>query len=421
MMAVARCAAIAAMLALVAACSKSPEKQPPAPEDKGSGVEAPPARRDTTGWYRAVLGEKQGTVVPFFLELTKEEAIIATGADRWRAKVTSAPPNLVAKFEVLHTQIEATAGADGVLEGVWKASSKSWGQGSLSFRAEPIAAPDPKLRFPQSPGPDPSGTWKVQLTKEDELARLVIARAESGEVTGTIEFQTGNKALLAGNQDGKTIRMSAFDGSSPYLIVAELDDAATTFAGSWTAGHTFAWKEQLSGEKTDFAFQIDTRLVGNRPKLAVPQLAKPPYAGNPVIVELGGSWCPACGSASEKLRELSQKYAKDGLQVLMLAYEFTDETEYNQRQAALFKEKYKIPWEVVAIDGGLDKYHDILPKELESIDASGFPITIFVARDGGIEGFHAGFPPKSWGALHEHTVAEYDRLAAKIAASPKRR
>jgi len=55
---------------------------------------------------------------------------------------------------------------------------------------------------------------------------------------------------------------------------------------------------------------------------------------------------------------------------------------------------------------------------LENIDTSAFPITVFVRRDGTIEGFHSSFPADKWGPLYEHTVAAHDRPAAAIVAKP---
>ncbi|MEO8699425.1 MAG: TlpA disulfide reductase family protein [Kofleriaceae bacterium] len=373
-------------------------------------------------WYLASVGDAQGTAIPFFLQLPSQiggEALVATGPDRVRAKLTARSPKIVVEFDILHTKIEATPGADGALAGTWSSTSGSWGASSLSFRAKPVAAPDPVLRFPGAPGPDVTGVWKVQLTKPGELGKLVIARGEGNAITATFAFYTGNLAFVAGNQDGRTIRLSAFDGSSPYLLVGELDAKGDRFTGTWTAGQALAWTEKLTAQRApSFMLEIQTKLAAARPKLKLPLLDQAPYANHPVIVELGGSWCPACGHASGKLRELREKYASQDLQVVTLAYEFTDDTVYNKQQADGFKAKFKIPWEVIPIDGGLDKYNEILPPEISNIDASGFPITVFVARDGGIEGFHSGFPPEKWGVLHGEALADYDRLTSKIIASP---
>jgi thiol-disulfide isomerase/thioredoxin len=405
-------------------CSKkeaAPQPQPGSGTAQASGAGSAPAPvAEGSTWYRATLGADKGTPIPFFLEVPAkgDEAFIVTGPDRVRATLVSRPPKLDLAFEIYRTKIVAAARADGVLEGSFESTSGSWGKATLGFAAEPIAKPDPALRFPAAAGgPDPVGVWKLALP--DQGGKLVLARGAGSEVTGHILFQSGNQAFLSGSQEGKTVRLSAFDGTSPYLLVIDLDDAGKQLTGNWTAGQDLAWKDKITGERSaDFTLELKAKLASARPKLKLPQLAKPPYAGKPVIVELGGSWCAACGHAAAKLHALKDKYAKDGLEVLMLLYEFTDDTAYNKAQAELFKTKYNVTWEVVPIDGDLEKYNDILPTELQNIDASGFPITIFVARDGGIEGFHSAFPPESWGAPHAHAIAEYDRLTAKIVASP---
>ena len=394
-------------LVAIAACSKAQPQPEPQP--------TPPAVA-TTRWYRALIGEKQGVAVPFFLEIPDDgDAVIVNGPDRVRAHVQTRPPQLAIVFEMFHTKILATGALDGSLDGTWASTSKSWGVASLSFHATPIVGPDPALRFPSSPGPDPTGTWKLQLTKPGELAKLVLVRGTGDELSGTLAFQTGNLAFVAGNQQGTTVRLSAFEGQSPYLVVATLDVTGTKLTGSWVAGQALDWKETLVGTKTGgFALALPTKLAHPNSKLSRDELTREPYRGHPVIVELGGSWCPACGHAVTELRDLIAKYPD--LRVLTLAYEFTDDHRYNAEQAAAFKAKYNVPWEVVAVDGGLDKYNEILPPELDAVDASGFPIAIFIHRDRTIEAFHSGFPSETWGPLHHEAIAAYDNLAAKIVA-----
>lgn len=404
----------------IAGCSKS-TREPPAPASGSAGSAVPAAVPTAAEWYRVVIGEKQGTAIPVFLHIppTGAEAFVATGPERIRAKLVSRPPALALEFEIFRTRITATAGAGGALDGTFESSSGSWGAASLSFRAEPVAKPDPTLRFPAAPGgPDAAGVWKLAFP--DQGGKLTIKHGEGVELTASLAFQTGNLALMAGSQEGRTVRLSAFDGAAPFMFVGELDEAGKALTGTWTAGQALAWKEAVTGERTeDFTLEIQTRLASKRPKLAIPQVARAPYVGKPLIVELGGSWCPACGHASGKLKELQTRYAADGLQVVTLSYEFTEDPAYNKTQADAFKAKYAIPWEVIPVDGDLDRYNEILPPGLEGIDASGFPITIFVAADGGIEGFHSGFPPAAWSDLHAAAIADYDRLAARIVAPRK--
>jgi thiol-disulfide isomerase/thioredoxin len=422
------CLAIAMLFVACSKADKDKKTPGPQPDPKVTvPTPTPPPEKPAPEWYRAEIGGKQGTAIPFFIQIpsTGDDAFVANGPDRVKAKLVSRPPKAVIEFDILHTKIEATADDKGNLDGTWASSAKAfdahWSNASLSFHAEPVAGPDPTLRLPGSPGTvDPVGVWKVGLTDPKESGKLTISRGVGNEITATFAFSTGNIAFLAGNQDGKTIRLSAFEGASPYLLVADLDDAGKTFTGRFIAGQALDWKEDLHATKTgDFVLQVQTHLTAKRPKLKVPELEQAPYKGNPVIVELGGSWCPACGNASVKLRELKEKYAKDGLQVLTFAYEFSDDHDYNVAQAAQFKSKYGITWDVIPIDGGLEKYLEILPKELDAIDASGFPLTLFVARDGGIEGFHNGFPPEKWGELHQKAVDDYDRMTAKIVGTAK--
>ena len=72
-------------------------------------------------------------------------------------------------------------------------------------------------------------------------------------------FQAGNLAFISGNQDGKTIRLSAFDGQSPYLFVATLDATGAKLTGSWVAG------QALEG----YATWLQSRRAGMGPLVPV--------------------------------------------------------------------------------------------------------------------------------------------------------
>lgn len=377
---------------------------------KSSEAPAPTPTGPDSVWYRAEIGRRQGSPVPFFMQVSStEDVLLVSGPARVHARVTARNPKLQITFDVLHTRIEAALNARNAYDGVWIVRSPTLGNSTLSFQAEPVPAPDPQRRFPSKPGPDATGVWKVDLTKPGDTAKLTIARGTAAnEITGTLAMQTGNVVFVSGNQDGNTLRMSSFDGGSPYLLVLTLDDGAKSLTGVFTAGSALDWEEQLRATRTEFTLEKHIKVAGEHPKLEVAALAKPPYIGKPMIVELSGSWCPACGHAPALLRKLRDRYAAQGLQIVTLDYEFTDDHDYNQEAAETFKTKHEVPWEVIPVDG------DRLPNVLEGAEAAGFPIAIFVSAKGTVEGLHNGFPSEDWGAAYDKTVAEFDELTARI-------
>jgi thiol-disulfide isomerase/thioredoxin len=226
-------------------------------------------------------------------------------------------------------------------------------------------------------------------------------------------FPTGNVVYLAGNGRGKEIRLSSLIGLSIYSISAEVDAKKKTLTGKWVSGPHLAWRETFKASRTsDFDVEVSVKTAKRDQTLSMPQLAG--YAGKPLIVEVGGSWCDACKHAAEALRDIYGRYHDRGLEIVSLTYEFTDDTAYNKRQAETFKKTYQIPWEVISVDGDTEKAWEVIPQGIEGVDASAFPLTLFVRRDGTIHAIHASFAGPENAKEHKRWVEEYERGAAAI-------
>ncbi len=50
-----------------------------------------------------------------------------------------------------------------------------------------------------------------------------------------------------------------------------------------------------------------------------------------VIVDIMGTWCPNCHDEEPLLVDLYNRYHKDGLEIVGLAYEYTDDAAQNAR------------------------------------------------------------------------------------------
>ena len=110
----------------------------------------------------------------------------------------------------------------------------------------------------------------------------------------------------------------------------------------------------------------------------------------------------------------TRRFHADGLEIVTLAYEFTDDSAYNRSRAKLYKQQHGVPWDVIAVDGGVDKAGEILPSALTEVEVSGFPIALFIDRKFDLRGVRAGFPNPSASAEHALAVDGYERLAQQI-------
>jgi thiol-disulfide isomerase/thioredoxin len=411
-----------ALLLAPAACKRSSDAEP---NEERAEPAASDSKDDDGRWYRAVLsdGDAGADEIPFYLLLPRSgtgAAIVKNGPQRleaearWDGSSDIAGSSVTITNEILHTTIRADS--DGaVLRGQLQTRSKTWGDASLELVAEPVNEPDPRRLF-AAPGSgetaaDAGGVWRVEFLDGSGDAKLELEQ-DGSALTGTIHFQTGNFVLLAGNVFGDRAALSAFDGSSPYLMTLELH--GDELDGHWIAGPQLAWREDFDatrGEDFDWKPKIGSGILPATLKL--PQLDDPRYDDKAVIVELAGSWCATCQYAAPVMVELYDRLESEGLEILTLLYEFTSDEAYNHRQAEVFKREYGLAWEVVPVHGGLEDYAELMPPGLEAVNAAGFPIAIFLDRDRRIRGIHAGFPSPATEA-HGEAVAEYQRLAEQI-------
>jgi len=439
-------AVVASMLS-VQACAKSSENgsDPGASDPKATESGTPPKTSDpaasvasgkpTEGatpsdppassgqWYRAVLAAEKLPEIPLFLQLPAQGASgtgkMVNGAQESELDASWSGKDLTIDFPLIHAAINAVVDEKGGLSGSWQVKSRSWGEAMVPFRAAPIDSPAPETRFDEKslPGkPIDLGVgptvWRARFP-DSGVAKIEMEQVTPGVFNATVLFPTGNVVYLSGNGRGREIRLSALIGVSIYLVVGELDAAGKTLTGKWIAGPNLAWREKFKATRAaDFDVKVTVKTAKRDQVISMPQLAA--YKGKPLIVEVGGSWCDACKHAAAALRDIYGRYHSRGLEVVSLTYEFTDDTEYNKRQAESFKKTYDLPWEVISVDGSVEKAWEVIPQGIEGIDASGFPITLFVNRDGTIHAVHASFAGPENPKQHRRWLAEYERQAVAI-------
>jgi thiol-disulfide isomerase/thioredoxin len=435
-------AVLLGLIGLVPACSKSSSESPPEsspPSARASGTEGsqagrePPSRRAGTAtasteapaarWYRGVFAPADTAEMPFFFELpaqgTRGAGRVVNGDNEIEFEASWSGNDVAIRFPLFHTAIHATAGSGGKLSGAWKMDSKSWGSIEIPFRADPVERPAPESRFDAKSLPgepidlgEKTTVWRARFS-ESGVVKITLRQPSPGVFTATVQFPSGNLVYLAGNGRGKGIRLSALSPQSMIFLTAKLGRDGRKLAGKWITGPKLEWREDMTAERTrDFEVEMTLRTAKRGQLLSMPQLAR--YLGKPLIVEIGGSWCDTCKHAAVALKEIYSRHRDRGLEVVTLTYEFTDDSAYNRRQAEAFKANYGLPWEVIPVDGSAENAWEIIPKGIEGVDASGFPITLFVNRDGAIHALHASFAGPENPEENRRHVELYERHAAAI-------
>jgi thiol-disulfide isomerase/thioredoxin len=385
--------------------SPSPERVAPAP----------------VGLWHAELVPTEGHEVFFDIRIvTKGPALSATllnGASEspftsavWDgSRLTLAIANYDAKLE---------AGLrDGKLEGRYTRVVAA-GLAEVPFRATRVARP----ALPKPKG-DASieGSWGVEMTEPRRTEKLTgIFRQRGADVTGTLLSTTGDYGALHGTFDGERLILAVFDGVHVYRFDAEmLPDG--TLAGdyrsrvnppvSWTAkrlapaaadaflpGSFDIVKPKDPAAPYVVAFpDVDGRMVST---------ADPRFANRPMIVSFMGTWCPNCADEAPFLRDLAAKYGSKGLDVVSLAFEYTNDLERNRRQVKRFIERFATPYTILLAGTVADAPNSSAMAPL--VGWQGYPTTIFLDRRHRVVKIHSGFDGPATGERFTRLKKEID-------------
>ena len=370
-------------------------------------------------WYRFVAKIDDLGDVPFIVGVhhDRPEGWIVSAGERLPLVVVQRSP-LVLRIPVRGVELRlAPDGAGGRLRGQWLVAY--YFKRDFDIVAEPIAGPQPERLFPDGDPPtlDLAGTWRIDI-KEFGVGRAIFRQDAHGIIGGTIiPPEVGDLRYLTGRVTGDRARLSAFDGIHGFFIDLIAQDGGRKLTGHWVIAGIGDFPFTATREDAPAThLSVGAHLAQGKTRIALPALDRPPYVGNPVIVDYFGSWCPVCLDLTPELVRLRREHAAAGLQVLSIALEPVGDEAETRRRLDEFRTAFGVTWpfEVRFTD---DFVGAISP---EILDASGFPVTIFLRRDHTVAAIHTGFVSRAAGAEHAAVVKQFDQLTADLVAPPPR-
>ena len=369
-------------------------------------------------WYRVEATIDDLGKVPFVIGVSREhpDGWIRNGDERLPLVVVQRSP-LVLRIPVRGAQLEfGPEGPGGVLTGHWRV--KYFFKRDFDIVAEPIVAPRIDLVFPGEAAPtsDLSGTWKISV-EEFGVGRARFHQDAHGNIGGTIiPPEVGDLRLLTGRVIGDHARLSAFDGIHGFLVEMTASDNAQKLSGRWLVSGIGSFSFTATREEAPPThLSVSAHLASGKTTVTLPALHQAPFAGNPVIVDYFGSWCPVCLDLTPELVRLHREHAAEGLQIMSIALEPTGDDAEARHRLEDFRATFGITWPFDV--RFTDDFGSSLPPEV--LEATGFPVTIFVRRDGTVAAIHSGFVSAAAGAEHDAVVKQFDVLAAQISAPAK--
>ena len=331
-----------------------------------------------------------------------------------------------------------------VLEGEY-ARMTSAGRAAFPFRATRHAAASAgATTAPVSAGAleamDISGDWIMTVKSSDGTdERVDEATFQKGElengrlpVTGTVIPVSGDYGLLSGwveMAERPRFRLSRFDGIHVTLLTGEVRPDGS-LAGELASGPSYrvaftAMRDDAgspaSGQPADpnavttvknptepFAFTLPD--LEGRPV----SLSDERFQGKAVVVDIFGTWCPNCHDEAPLLVDLYKRYKAEGLAIVALAYEYTDDVERNRRQIEIYRRKYGIDFPILMAGTTAEGEIARTLPQLQGFGA--YPTTIFIGRDGRVRKIHAGFSGPATGPRHDEVKRDFEETVRQLVA-----
>ncbi|WP_223787498.1 TlpA disulfide reductase family protein [Marinicella meishanensis] len=385
-----------------------------------------PAEPRLSGLWRGVL-DSPGGELPFGIQL-------AQTADGYQAKILNGPEQVDTsavlvtgsqveiQFSWYDARLKATVDATGQsMHGEWSKTAADEHISRLPFTATKGYPYRFRADHSKLDASDVGGVWQVEFVDEDGPSVAVGEFQQSGtKVNGTFLTPTGDYRYLAGQVQAGVLRLSAFDGAHAFLFEAHLEGnqltgdfwSRDTYHATWTAhrndqAHDVlpdAWQAvKLTTDEIQFAFPDETgQLV---------RLSDPRFANKAVIINIFGTWCPNCNDEAPVLAGFYQQYRDQGLEIVGLAFEYTDDPVRDFQQIAAFRQRHGIDYPLLRA-GQNDKAE--AAQILGFVDQIvAYPTSLFLDRDHRVVNIHSGFAGPGTGAHYEQLVQQ---LEAQIQA-----
>ena len=302
---------------------------------------------------------------------------------------------------------------------------RSDGTKSLHFTASPEVKfsnqGDSSLSSPQI-----SGNYQVLFQAQDKVDATTAAKlwTKDGAVQGTFIAPDGDYGLLVGKPSGSRIQLSRFTGWQAIAIVLEQD--AGTWSGKFYAASNSkprpfllqprpdlnippppSMRTVMKNPKAEFAFSgisLSGEMVRDTDER---------FKGKALIVDIMGTWCHNCLDESPVLQRLQEQFGKDGLEIVGLSFEISDDRTQARKNLQLYKDRFALTYTLLFC-GSIDDEN--VKKQIHSQlnNFFAYPTTIFIDKNHQVQTIHSGFKGPGTGDEFQRQIREFEELARKL-------
>ena len=368
------------------------------------------------GNYRAEIKTKDGSILPFKFELTKElnRFVMIVEND----KETLIYDDIIFEedsIKIFMPPYDAVIIAKKDAESLNGRYLKEESGKEASFYAkinnEPKFQSDKKANFSLS------GKYKTVFRPENPYPGLGIFNQEGNKVSGTFRKNTGDTRYLSGITFGDSILLSTFDGAHPYLIKAEkkgdtifgnLHYYSSSITEFWMVeDQNYELADSKSLTKLKDGFQsINFNFKDTNGKFI--SLNDEQFKNKVVVVQILGTWCPNCLDETQFFLSYLEDNPNKDLAFVGLSVEAAKTEDRAIKRIKNMIDKFNIPYPILLAQyGGTDKekFLEKLPM-LDNIIS--YPTSIVIDKTGKVNSIHTGFNGPATGQAFIDYKSEFE-------------
>lgn len=270
----------------------------------------------------------------------------------------------------------------------------------------------------QTPPQKIEGKYEVVFTNDSGKQIKAVGLINQAGNTGGVTFlrPSGDSRYSYGSIQGNEFKFSLFIGYSPLMFSGSIDvdgslkgiqqglksvQLIRAYRNETAALPNPATLTQLKNPKETIHFSLPN-IKGK--KISLNDSA---YFNKPVILTIGGTWCPNCADEAKYLSNWYRANKERGIEVITAQFEIKDELGYAQKTMSRFKEKFGIEYE--QIFGGLSNGESVLKTFPMLKNFTGFPTTLFIRSDRTIQNIHAGFAGPATGKFYQTFMDSFNK------------
>ena len=245
-------------------------------------------------------------------------------------------------------------------------------------------------------------TYEVVFSPDSiaDLSKAVgIFYRKSNTLVGTFLTESGDYRFLEGEDTGKSLHLSCFDGAHLFYFCANREGDQLTDGKFYSGNH---WSEEWKGtmnesaslrnpdsltfvqdKKSSFDFTV-RNFDGNSVTFDSSH-----FKGHVTIVQIFGSWCPNCTDESIFVKSLYQKYHSRGLEVIPVAFERT--ADVSLAKQAVFSQFEELDLQYTPYFGGISNNGQSTKTFHKLSRISSYPTMVIIDKLGVVRKIHTGF------------------------------